>query len=94
MPVVRPKVGINILVGATLEILAADFQGDHFFIAERGGKPAPADTVAMGDNPVAGTDQAIHGDDKIVAIHWFTPSLNGWRGDRYSTKVWPSGSAA
>jgi len=89
---VRKEVGVGgaevpkeVLVGSQLEILATDLQGEDFFIAQRGGKPAAAQGVEVLEHLIMLTNQTVDSNDKLIAIHWGPPAGNSWCGNPYST---------
>ena len=61
----------DVFVAVHLEILAAQFDGDDFFVAELRGKATAAQAVRQTgtDRCVVFTDQAVDGNDKIISIH-------------------------
>jgi hypothetical protein len=65
----RAKVRKDLLVGGELEVFAAEFHGDHFFVAQGGRKPAPAQRGGVFDHLIVLTDQTVDGNDKIIPIH-------------------------
>jgi hypothetical protein len=91
---VRAEVRKEVLIGGQLEILAADLQRQHFFIAQRWGKSAAPQGVGVFDHLLLLTDQTIHRTDNLLPIHWCAPLVKSWCGNPYSTKKSPNGSEA
>jgi hypothetical protein len=89
-----PKVGKEVLVGGQLEVFAANFHGQDFFIGQSRGKPTPPQGVPVFNRSIVLTNQTVHGNDKIISIHWVAPSVNSVCGSHYSTKKLPNGSSA
>jgi hypothetical protein len=56
-------------VRRTCEKFAVDFHGDHFFVAQRWGKFPVTQPVQGFEGLIVLANQAVHRDDKIVAIH-------------------------
>ena len=92
--VMGPKVGKEVLVGGQLEVFAAEFHRDHFFITQGGRKAPLPQRVGVFDYLVVLTDQTVDSDDKLISIHWGPPAANSWCDDRYSTERLLNGSAA
>ena len=71
--VVGHKVGEDVLVCTALEVLAADLDRDHLLIGQ-GGREAPMpEADARPERGIVLADQAVHGDDKLVAVHGGAP---------------------
>src|SRR6185295_4767412 len=81
-----PKIGKAIFVGAEFEVFAADFHRDHFFIAQSGSKSASAHRIPGFDPLILVTNQTVDSNDKLIPIHWSSPSAKSWCGNRYSTE--------
>jgi hypothetical protein len=69
MTIVVVKVLIQIDIAVIAKALAADFEGDHLFIREGGGKASLADALLGLQHFVFVTDQTVHSNDKIIPIH-------------------------
>ena len=67
------KVPVEVLVGTALKVLTTNFHGDDLFVGQRGGKTSMAHPVVSSDGGVVLTHQTVHGNDKLVAIHWAPP---------------------
>ena len=59
-----------------------------------GANPPRRNRVGVFNHAVMLTDQTVDSNDKLIAIHWETPSVNSRCGNLYSTKKGPNGSAA
>jgi hypothetical protein len=86
-----PKAGLG---GRKLEVLAAECQGEDFFVAQGGSNAAAASRVGVFAPLRVLPDHTVDSHDKLSAIPWDPPAVNSSCGSPYSTKKVPNGLAA
>jgi hypothetical protein len=90
----QAKIRKEIFVGGEFEVFATEFHGDDFFVAQGGSKPTPAQRIRISYHLVMLTNQTVDRNDKLIPIHWSSPSAKSWCGNRYSTERLLNGSFA